>query len=141
MNKEKKRPKKVAQSVQFSDSLETRTAKVTNRCFWWHLLKSAPDQRTYSTEIPHARVATSRFNAYQALQLYTKSVQNAIPLLYFFTHHFAEISRNFLQLYGKLAQKQAFFHISTAGFPPFAGFFSPATHHFFKKSALFFVIF
>ena len=75
-------------SVQFSGSLGTRTAKVTNRRLWSRLLKSAPDQRTYSTEITHARVATSRFNAYQALQLYTKSPKIAIPLLYFFTHYF-----------------------------------------------------
>lgn len=51
------------------------------------LLKFAPDQRTYSTEITHTRVATSRFNAYQALQLYTKNSQKAILLLHFFTHH------------------------------------------------------
>ena len=39
-------------SVRLSEPRErTRTTKVTNRCFWWCLLKSAPDQRTYSTEI------------------------------------------------------------------------------------------
>jgi len=124
-------------SVQFSDSLETRTAKVTNRCFWWHLLKSAPDQRTYSTEIPHARVATSRFNAYQALQLYTKSLKIAIPLLYFFTHHFTEISRSFPLFYGNLAQKQAFFHIFTAFFHLSFALFSFVIRQFSEKALSF----
>jgi hypothetical protein len=73
----------------------------------WYLLKSAPDQRTYSTEIPHARVATSRFNAYQALQLYTKTSKISSPLA-----HFLHIIPNEIYLIsthncGYIAQKQA----------------------------------
>ena len=94
-------------SVRLSELGEkTRTTKVTNRCFWWHLLKSAPDQRTYSTEITHARVATSRFNAYQALQLYTKSPEIAIPLLYFLHIISNEIYKKFPHVYSNTAQKR-----------------------------------
>ena len=60
-------------SVLFSETGERHTGESNETAVFACLLKFAPDQRTYSTEITHARVATSRFNAYQALQLYTKT--------------------------------------------------------------------
>lgn len=70
---------------------------------------------------PHV-VATSRFNAYQALQLYTKTLKSSSPLLQIIKHYFNEILKKYPSLYGNVAQKcrsSRHFAILSPCFTPF----------------------
>ena len=98
-----------------------------------------------STDILHGNypllAATSRFNAYQALQLYTKSSQKSIPLVQLFTCNTNLTFDNFTPISWSLCTKTSAFHQKMRFFKVHGGCFTAQKDIHRAKWADFFVMF